>query len=111
MPQTPAPDATPTFSKGGIGTIAAIATSALLLIFVFLVATFVPVLGFASLCVGVVIKGATSLMEALMKTEDDDYWRPEVRKSVAQLNVVAVITAFPPLLTVAAEKLYGVLPL
>lgn len=101
---------TPIFSKAGGATIAAFAISAVLLLGIFLIATAWPIVGFASLCLGVVVKGTTGVMEALMKTEDENYWRPEVRKSIAQMNVVAVILAFPPLLTVAAEKLFGVLP-
>ncbi|MGP5292597.1 hypothetical protein ACTXL6_21460, partial [Brachybacterium tyrofermentans] len=98
MNQKPTPDApprtkdvSPRTKKDGMKTTTALAASAVLLIVVFLVAAACPAFGFLFLCVGVVIKGATSLMEALMKTEDDDYWRPDVRKSIAQMNVFAVI--------------------
>lgn len=112
-PDTPprTKDVSPRTKKGGLKTVGAFVLSAMLMLGVFLLATWLPAVGLGLVCFGVVIKGATSLMEALMKTENDEYWRPDVRKSIAQMNVFAVIFVFPPLLKVAAEKLFDVLPL
>lgn len=112
-PDTPprTKDVSPRTKKGGLRTVGAFVLSAVLMLGVFLLATWLPAVGLGLVCFGVVIKGATSLMEALMKTENDEYWRPDVRKSIAQMNVFAVIFVFPPLLKVAAEKLFDVLPL
>lgn len=88
--------------------VGAIVSSAVILILVFLLlACAPPAWGFVCVCVGVVMKGAASLMEAIMKTEDESYWRSDAKKATAWLNVIAVILAFPPLLTLAAENLFA----
>lgn len=86
--------------------LATIGAAVVLLGFALLLArlsAFCPTAGSYLLVCGVVFKGVASLLEAIMKTEDEGFWRPGPKRASAWLNVLAVVFAFPPLFAKAVE--------
>ena len=82
-------------------TIIAVAVTGVVLIGVALGLAYVsascPTVGSYLLVVGVLTKGIASLLEAIMKTENDGFWRSEPKRAAAWLNVIAMLLAFPAL--------------
>lgn len=88
-------------------TVLATAGAAVLLlafaVFLAWLSAFCPTAGSYLLVLGVLLKGVASLLEAIMKTEDEGFWRPGPKRASAWLNVFAVVFAFPPLFAKAVE--------
>jgi len=85
-------------------TLLAIAVAAALLMGIFLaVALLRPPASIILVGAGVLMKGVASLLQALMKTEDDETWRKGPKKAAAWFDCIAVILAFPGLMAGAIE--------
>lgn len=99
--QPPAAGRSNTKRSFDLKTIIAITVAGVVLIGVALCLAYIsascPTVGSYLLVVGVVAKGVASLMEGIMKTEDDGFWRSEPKRATAWLNVIAMLLAFPAL--------------